>query len=476
MGQRNARREPRRRRPDPCASRATLVAFALVAALVAPAAGRAQPMDTYGMGSRSTALAGAVTADVEDFSANYYNPAGIVRSGELRIGVGWFGAHHDLSLNDVPSNVDPVHGVVLGLNVPGRIDDFRFGFGLGVHLPDQRISRSRSLPRRRPRWELYDNRGQRTFLATSLSIQPFDWLRIGGGIAFLSFSENDLDIRGRIDVTVPSRSSLEHQLLGELITIRYPQVGVQIQPLSWLNFGVVYRGEFALSNDLTAEVGTPDGRGPDRVELVAGDITIPGYFDLLTSSTNAYVPHQISFGGSVEPIPGALRLSFELTWLMWHLYESPIGLSRILLDIEVPPELEGMIEVPDEIPDGNPIPANFSDRVVPRLGIEWRAVRDPAYRLDLRLGYFYENSPAPEQTGFSNLVDNDRHAFSAGVGLELTELRPFLPGSLALDAHFQYGWLPSRTHRKRSPIDPVGDYVSAGHIFAGGLTVEVRFE
>jgi long-chain fatty acid transport protein len=456
--------------------RASIPLLALLLCLGAAGAARAQPMDTYGMGSRSVALGGAVTADVEDFSANYYNPAGIVRSGELRVGVGWFGAHHEMSINDVASNVDPVHGVLIGLNVPGRIDDFRFGFGLGVHLPDQRISRTRTLPRQRPRWELYDNRGQRTYLATSLSIQPFDWLRIGGGIAFLSYSDNDLSIRGRIDIATPERSRLEHQLLGELITIRYPQVGVQVQPLPWLHFGAVYRGEFALSNDLTAEVGTPDGTGPGRADIVAGDIVIPGYFDLLTSSTNAYVPHQISFGASVEPIPNVLRISLEATWLMWSLYQSPIGTSRIVLDIEVPPELEGMIDVPDDIPDGNPLDANFSDRIVPRLGIEWTAVRDPDYVVDLRLGYFYENSPAPEQTGFSNLVDTDRHAWSLGAGLELLSLRPLLPGSLAIDAHFQYGWLPSRTHQKVSPIDPVGDYVAQGHIVAGGATVEMRFE
>lgn len=439
-------------------------------------AAQAQPMDTYGMGSRSVALGGAVTADVEDFSANYYNPAGIVRSGELRVGLGWFGAHHELSINDVGSNVDPVHGMVIGLNIPGRIDNFRFGFGLGVHLPDQRISRTRTLPRARPRWELYDNRGQRAYLATSLSIQPVEWLRVGGGISFLSYSENRLTIRGSIDVVLPDRSRLEHQLLGELFTIRYPQVGVQVQPLPWLDFGAVYRGEFALDNSLVATVGSPDGSGPDRAELVAGSITIPGYFDLLTSATNAYVPHQISIGASVEAIPSVLRVSAELTWLMWSLYKSPIGTSRIVLDIEVPPELADVITVPRSIPDGNPIPADFADRFVPRLGVEWTAVRTGDLVFDLRVGYFYENSPAPEQRGFSNLVDTDRHAWSLGAGLELLSLRPLIPGSLAVDAHLQYGWLPARTHQKISPIDPVGDYVAQGHIVAGGATLELRFE
>ena len=42
-----------------------------------PIAARANEADTYGLGSRSSAMAGAVAADATDFSANYYNPAGL---------------------------------------------------------------------------------------------------------------------------------------------------------------------------------------------------------------------------------------------------------------------------------------------------------------------------------------------------------------------------------------------------------------
>ncbi len=452
-----------------------MIALALV--LFAPAVAAAQPMDTYGMGSRSVALAGAVTADVEDFSANYYNPAGIVRDGRLHVGVGWFGAAHDLHLNDLNSGVDPVDGIVLGLNVPGNIGDFRFGFGLGVHLNDQRVSRTRTLPRARPRWELYDARPHRAYLATHVAIQPVEWLRIGGGIAFLSYSTNTLRIRGTIDFARPSGSQLEHQLEGQLITIRYPQVGIQIGPFEGLNFGVVYRGEFALDNRLVAEVGTATPGMPDSASIVVGDLAINGYFFLLTQSVNAYVPHQFSFSASYSPIP-ELRIGFDLTWLLWSLYQSPIGSSRVILAIDqsaLPPELQGMINIPP-IPDLSPVPAQFSDRVVPRLGVEVTPYRTNDVVFQARAGYFYENSPAPEQMGATNLVDTDRHTWSAGVGVDLLGLRPLLPGFLSIDAHFTYSWLPDRAMHKTSPIDPVGDYIAWGHIFAGGLTLEAGFE
>lgn len=447
--------------------------IALVLGVAVPAA--AQPMDTYGMGSRSVALAGAVTADVEDGSANYYNPAGIVRDGRLHIQLGWFGAAHDMYLNEHSSAIDPTHGVLLGLNVPGRVDDFRFGFGLGVHLNDQRVSRTRTLPRARPRWEMYDNRPHRAYLSTHVAIQPIEWLRIGGGIAFLSYSANQLRIRGTLNALQPQRSTLEHELSGELITIRYPQVGIQIGPLEGFDFGVTYRGEFALDNKLEAQVGTTDGNPVNETTIVAGNIAINGYFYLLTQSVNAYVPHQVSFAASWQPIP-ELRIGVELTWLMWSLYISPIGTSRVILDIDVPPELQDTITVPDRIPDLNPEPANFQDRVVPRIGVEVTPYRSAHLAFQARAGYFYENSPVPAQTTFTNLVDTDRHTWSLGFGVDLLGLRPFLPGFLSIDAHIAYSWLPERAMVKDSPIDPVGDYVAWGHMVAGGLSLEAGFD
>jgi long-chain fatty acid transport protein len=310
-------------------------------------------------------------------------------------------------------------------------------------------------------------------LATHVAIQPVEWLRIGGGMSFLSFGANTLRIRGTLDALSPARSSLEHELEGELITIRYPQVGIQVGPIEGFNFGIVYRGEFALDNVLTAEVGTPDGGGMNAAHITAGTISLDGYFHLYTQSVNAYAPHQFSFAASWLPIP-QVRIGFELTWLMWHLYQSPIGSSDIVLLIRDPPPELG-IEVPELMPLG-PVAANFKDRVVPRLGVEVTPYSTNDLVVQARVGYFYEHSPIPPQRGAFNLVDTDRHTWSIGIGVDLLGLRPLLPGFLSLDGHFAYSWLPDRTMIKDSPIDPVGDYVAHGHIFAGGVSMEAGFD
>ena len=76
-------------------------ALLLVLALATTA--KANPADTYGFGSRSTAMGGAVSASARDFSANYYNPSG------LALARGILAARDsDIILMDEPtSSVDP---------------------------------------------------------------------------------------------------------------------------------------------------------------------------------------------------------------------------------------------------------------------------------------------------------------------------------------------------------------------------------
>ncbi len=447
-----------------------LVVLVCGCAVLAPVRVAAQAMETFGMGSRATAMGGAVTADVRDFSANFYNPAGLVRSDELRIAIGYMGTAADMYVNDVDSSIDSVHGIVAGFVVPGAFGDVEFAFGLGVHLNDERVSRSRTLPRTQPRWEFYDNRPHRTFLAAHLALRPLDWLLVGGGIAFQSISSTTLELRGSLDFANPAgRSRLEHDLVGNLETLRYPQAGVQIVPNDRVSFGLVYRGEYRLSNDLGAE-GLADvtGLGPD---VVPPDV----YVLIHTVSVNSFSPQQLSFGASVTPFD-RLTLNAEVTWVDWSDYETSIGASDVILTVDIPPELSDLISVPDSINSTRPIQAKFRDRWVPRIGAELALVDTPAFELDARAGYLFESTPAPAQTGRYNLIDTDRHVLSLGAGVILRDLEPTVDGFLTLDAHFQWSILPERVMSKDSLVDTYGDYRAHGQIFAAGLTAEVGFE
>src|SRR5690554_2296809 len=237
--------------------RSGLLLFAIaLSAIFVPAFDRqasASPPDTLGFGSRSIGRAGAVTADVDDFSANYYNPAGLARGDGLRVDIGYLRLHSGLSINGVDSNIEPVGALNVGIVAPGRFGNFRFAFGLGLLLNDQRMSRTRSAILNRPRWELYDTRPHKVFLTTNLAIRPVDWLIIGGGITFQAPSELTLQLDGGADIVDPSGARAEHMFTGDLMSIRYPQAGLQILPTDDLSFAFTYRGSFLPHNTLRAK-------------------------------------------------------------------------------------------------------------------------------------------------------------------------------------------------------------------------------
>ncbi|MCS6796971.1 MAG: outer membrane protein transport protein [Myxococcota bacterium] len=432
----------------------------------APSLARGQAMDGFGMGSRAAALAGAVSADVEDWSAHYYNPAGVARAGRLRLGLGWFGVLFDMHVDDASSPLDPVRGAVFGFVLPVCVGTVPLAVGLGAHLPDARISRSRALPRQRPRWEMYDNRPHRAYLAAHVAVEPVDDVRLGVGLGFLSTSRTSLDLRGRLDALNPSASRLEHAVTGDLGAVRYPQAGLQWDASRHLSLGVVYRHEYALDTSLLARA---------RASITGVGEPIPGSLDLRTASVNAFVPRQLSVGVAFRP-DDRWRIGMEVTWIDWSSYRSSIGSTDARLEIAVPPELRDLIRVPDEIPSTRPIPAGFRDRWVPRAGVEHVVATGGTWSLTARGGYLFESTPVPDQRGFSNLLDNDRHLFCAGLGLRTQALRPTIPGWTAIDFHVQMGFVPERVTRKDSLVDRVGDHRFGGRMLAGGLTAEVVFE
>lgn len=426
--------------------------------LAVPSVVFATPPDTYGFGARSNALAGAVTADVGDTSANYYNPAGLVHDGALRIAAWYANSQPLLEINGERSSVERHGSLNVGLVAPATFGDLRLAFGLALHLPEQRVARTRSTIVDRPRWEIYDTRSHRIFLATNLAVQVASWLRIGAGIAFQSASKLTLELRGDVNPFNASATRLEHQFRGDLSSIRYPQAGIQIKPHDRFEIGISFRDEYELSNTIIAIANA----------TISGSATLE--FGLDTLSVSLYGPRQLATGIAARPVDG-LRLSFDLTWYDWSRHPSLIALQ----DITIETDLMGL-GIPDEITALPPIDPELKDTFVPRVGIEYSPLITDRHQLDLRLGYSYERTPFPAQTGITNFVDGSKHTLAFGMGIAFTDLEPTLPGALHIDVFLQYSRIVPRDHIKDSLVDPVGDYVAEGHLVQAGLGLEVAFE
>jgi long-chain fatty acid transport protein len=441
------------------------VALAAMAALfgVDARTASANPPDTFGFGSRGAAMGGAISADVSDFSANYYNPAGLARAHGLELSIGYFRADHMLRTNGNDNHVDPVKGLVGGLVAPGTIFKIPFAFGLGLHLPDDRISRVRALPQEQPRWELYDNRNQRLYLATNVAVSPWPWLQLGGGLSFMSSTEGSLDISGNANITNVSASSLRHEVSADLTAVRYPQLGARVALSKRVALALVYRGEFQLALDLKAKL---------HGEIQQGLTT--ALYELTTNSVNAFLPKQVVLGGSWL-VTDDLRVGFDATWVNWSAYIAPVASIDVNLNIPLPPGGLGSLTLPTTPAPTRVVPIVMHDRVVPHLGVEWRAIARPKWEAFVRGGYEYAKSPIAPQTGVTNYIDRDRHSVSAGLGGRLLAPLRELPGDVRLDVHAQLSELTTATTTKSDPSNTIGDYTAGGHIWNVGATLTVGF-
>ena len=203
--------------------RPILIALALVA-VAGPA--RANPLDAFGFGARGPAMANAVAAATEDASANYYNPAGLVRGNNLHIDVAYRAAVPHLQINGRDLGVDDSRGISVGLAAPGRLGPIRFAFGASLWLPDQRLTRVRSISFDQPRFVYYDNRQQRLVLSANLAVQIVRGLYVGAGFTFMSRTTGTVYLKGNIAVGNPDESALVTNIDVDLVAIRYPQAGL----------------------------------------------------------------------------------------------------------------------------------------------------------------------------------------------------------------------------------------------------------
>jgi long-subunit fatty acid transport protein len=446
---------------------------ALAAALalgLAPVAARANPLDMYGFLSRSTALGGAVTADVGDVSAGYYNPAGLARLRAFRAEVGYLYASPSLTTDGRDNQVDATRGFVGGLVAPGRLFGLPFAFGLAVHVPDDRLSQVRALPQAQPRWELYSVRLQRLYIAASVAVSPWPWLRLGAGLVFMASTRGGFDISGRISATQPANSALTHGVDADLTAVRYLQVGAQVDLPANVTLGAAFRDEFRLDTALDADL---------QGQIVVGSINdpralvVPGHYGLRSHVLTAFQPRQAVLG-AVWRIAPALRVMADLMWVQWSRYENPTASLDVALDLTVPAGIPGLRQPTVPQPAAREA-MRFRDTLVPRVGLE---VTTPVGRhaLAFRLGYHFDPSPVPAQAGLTNFIDASRHVAAFGVGITLHRLGAALPGTLTLDVHAAMQLLASRSVVKADPNDAVGDYLASGTVLNVGTTLAVGFE
>jgi long-chain fatty acid transport protein len=373
---------------------------ALLGLLALPAA--ANPFDVYGLGARSSAMGNVGAAIADDYTATYYNPAGLSQA-QPAFNVGLQLTYDDVSirLKDRPDGYDlpdlgsksPAIPTKYRLtargdthDIPGTyqlqlggvmapwIDALRLGFAVGLplnglgeqtaHFSDEREQYFSN----RLDFELLGHRQQQLSVLFGAGFKVTDWLAVGMGVSLLPNSGTTAQVyladsghQNQIQMAVNNQQKWNPTL----------HAGLTLTPSQKLQFGLVWRGQNSFNLDIHNDLQIKGFQGTSSGFPVQQD----AHFVM------NYTPHQFVAGVAVKT--DSLLATLDATRSLWSNYVDTVGEK----------------------------PGNFNDTWSARLGGQWQATE----MTQLYMGLRYEQTPVPDQTGRTNYVDNDRLGVSGGA-------------------------------------------------------------
>lgn len=390
--------------------------------LVAVPGARASEPELFGLGSEEAAVAGASAARVHDFSAGYYDPAGLVlaRRSEASVGVVGFGSA--LPLPDGRSfHMSDRLGILVGAATPipfvGALAD-RIYFGVALHLlPDAIVHVIAHTPDQ-AFYPLYDNRTQRLVILPAVAVRVWRGLSVGLGFNYLA------GLGGNVAATEGATRALEARVDEQIYSHVAVNAGVRWQARAHLAIALVYRQAFGVPFRTVA-----------RNQIAGQPI------DLDVDAEELYTPHTLVAGAAWRARP-SLLLSLDVAWQHWGDWRGPY----VTVTSALP--LVGAIAT-------EPPHVAFGEAAVVRAGADWTALVRGAWAASLRGGYAFESSPVPTQQTGTQLLDGNKHHLTLGFGARVA----VLGGEVRFDAHGELQLVQA---------------ASLGFVGAGGFTLTVR--
>jgi len=352
---------------------------------------------TFGYGPRAVAMGGAFCSVADDYSAGYYNPAGLLLQPGTKFGFGFQYVKQNLEANGAEvemsrdsnalflggSMILPFHDELENRIAVGYYFYQPLFYSLDLLVPETTL----------PQFPVLESMSRMQIIHLAMAFDIIPGILIGGGISVSSDLGGVLDLQpgvggfGGVEEIVSSVDQEVHPILsGTAGLIIRP--GTFLPKLKPLTIGFTWRDEHFLDLDIPVSV------------VLSGFILA---LDL--TSAFLYTPTQWVGGISYQVTPDLL-FSCDVSYNEWSGYRVPSLTIATAIDIPLIVLKEGINE-----------PPRFKDTVTPRLGVEFRPYRGGMLDGFLRAGYFFEPSPVPEQTGRTNYLDSDRHVFSWGIGL-----------------------------------------------------------
>jgi len=431
------------------------LAFSLV--LVGYGTASATVADIFGVGGKAVAMGGAFTAVADDFSATWYNPAGLTQASSIQLSAGILFVNYNLKIDGHPRPIESLGGAYVGLVIP--LFHGRGALGVWGYYPQNLLQDNQFINPAEPQFGFVEQGGRIFDLSPALAFDINDKLTIGVGVRLLSDQETTLNLFLPIAFTgagVGGNGDLLPVGTGELKASAdnriSPNFGILWRPYENLKIGATYRWHtrqrFEIDNNTsTATVSSNNICSPLFPACVPGSIStllnqdaaLIGQF----IGSQFFSPDQFAIGVAYEPSP-RLTLSADLVWENW----SEAVDNRV--------EGKNFEDFNFVLGANTPLRPGFrrfintkvDDIWIPRVGFEWRpkTKKGPLGPVDFQIrgGYAFRNSPfennqrgslnllteinsngskalAVLRSTGTNFVDADRHIVSFGLGMTIDD-------------------------------------------------------
>ncbi|MCG8472552.1 MAG: outer membrane protein transport protein, partial [Desulfobacterales bacterium] len=374
-------------------------------------------VDTYGIGSRATALGGAYAATADDPFAAYYNPAGLsqIEGKMMATGVHVIEPTIEISGFEVvggnfakdPEDFELDSKILVAphLGYAQKLND-RFAFALSVYAPwGLELEWEDEPTKNYGAYNTYESYYKRFGVTPALSYQVTDNLSVGVGV---TIGRSDAGASGHkiVDGDGNSINGISKHPSGAIVSadietemtddFNYSyNVGVMYKIRETVTLGLTYRSECDAEFEGDGDITTPTG------VVYSGDI-----------SMDYNHPQQVQAGVRYQP-HDRFSVECDVVWTDWSIGDSQVvALDKTLQAVAKVPALD--------------FARDWEDTKQLRFGAEYM-VND---LLTIRAGYFYDPTPIPDDTLDLQWPDADKKVYSIGAGFNF--------GSFTVDAVFQY--------------------------------------
>ncbi len=417
----------------------------LVLAVIIWPSGRANaqsPAIQFGLGSRSMSLGGAVSAQVDDFSAVFYNPAGLANRTDIQLSAGPQLVIPSFRIRSFSGTRKGATKTFLANNFGGVVPiggpfERKLAFGLAAYTPFPTIVSIRIRTPEEPSFVFSEDQLQTPVIAFGAAYRVNQYFSIGGGGQLLVTAKGKI----RTGIDLANASVTQRDTAVAISPTIAPIVGTQITPIRYLRMGLFYRAKVKPDFNLPIDV----------------DADIIGFSSSFTSSI-LFSPAQLGGGLSFEVLEKVI-LSTDFVYVFSSQTPTPGVALRV-----TPTALVAPIVTIDPEP-------NFDNTYELRAGLEYKLNED----IRFRAGYFRRTTPVPEQIFDTSFLDSTANGFSLGAGATLKDPTEILEKPFSVDWHFQWTQYQKRTYQRASPLHPVGDLTFKGRVFNIGTTFTVRF-